>query len=1286
MKKISDFIVNKRYFILVLFIVLTIISAILSSNVKINHDIAKYLPDTSETRIGMNIMEKEFSETETSTLNLMFKDLKNEEKADVKNSLEEISGVESVEYDDSENYNKDNYTLYVITVDDKSDSKTATDVYNQVTEKYKDYDIYTSGNVTETNKSVLPVWIVVLAVGCALVILLIMCESYVEPFLFLTAILMAVCLNKGTNIMFNNVSHITDSISAILQLALSMDYSIMLMNRYNQEKEIEKDKVKAMKSALHKAFQAISSSSVTTIVGLLALVFMTFKIGKDLGFVLAKGVLFSLICIFFVLPSLILMFDKWINKTKKRSPNIKLDKLGRFSYKIRYIAAPLFIIVFIVSFFLKGNLGIDYTESQKDEISKIFSENNQIAIIYKNEDEDKISKYLKLLEDEDKIDEVLGYGNTINEKLTYDKLKDKLKDLGSDVNIEDYLLKILYFDYYNPDNNNTLTFNEFVSFIEDEAYNNKEINKQIDDKTKSNITRLKNFVTESSINKKRTSKEIADILEIDQAEVDDALIYYLSKNNNVQLNMNEFVNFMNKDVLTNEKYASKIDSQSRTKLNTLSKYINKNTIQTKIPSKQMAQLFGIDGNTMNELYKYYISLDDISAKMTLSEFSNFVLNNVLKDSNYAKSFDNKTIENVKMLSTFSDKGTITKQLNSKELSSLIGIEESRVNQVLLLKYSKEKSQSKFTIVEFINNVNNIKTNTHYLDNVDMSKLGNLLADGNILKNQTKYSAEELSKILNIDINQMYQIYGLIDYITGNTNNWVATPNEFVNLILDNSNNESIKSNVDGATMGQLKLLSTIMRSSLNNSSYTYQEISQVIGIDSNNTKNIYTLYVSNQNSTKMAPQEFVNFVLTHKNDNALANKIPSSTIKDLNLLQSVMSGVMANKKYNSNELSSLLSINGENMNLLYGLYASKYVNTNPTVSLNEFVDFLLNDVVTNEEYASNFDEQKILKLNTVRGIMNNSLNNTRYTSDEIFAIMSNLTNDIEKNTVELLYTYYGSSKLYNDTWEMTVEQFVNFLNDDILQDERFIDFIDDDMRNHVTDAKTMIEDAKKLLIGKDFSRIVLNTKFDFESPETFEFIQKLKDMIGEDIEDFYIIGDSPMAYEMSQTFDDELNFMTIITMIAIFVVVALTFKSIIIPIILVLTIQCAVYLTMGILSFAGENVYFISILIVQSILMGATIDYAILYASYYLEHRRKEGIKQAIIDSYNKSIHTILTSSSILIIVTLIIANFASAIAAKICKTVSEGTICSTILILTLLPAVLAFWDKIIVKDKYEKK
>ena len=234
----------------------------------------------------------------------------------------------------------------------------------------------------------------------------------------------------------------------------------------------------------------------------------------------------------------------------------------------------------------------------------------------------------------------------------------------------------------------------------------------------------------------------------------------------------------------------------------------------------------------------------------------------------------------------------------------------------------------------------------------------------------------------------------------------------------------------------------------------------------------------------------------------------------------------------------------------------------------------------------------------------------QYNKNEMYKKLSSLADNLDKNTIELLYVYYGSQNDYDENWTMTIENFVKFINDDILTDERFEDFIEDDMKEKIVDAKTTISDAKDMLVGDEHSRIVLNTSFEAETDDTHEFIQKVKDWFADNGVEAYIIGDSPMAYEMSKSFGDELNFITILTMVAIFVVVALTFKSILIPLILVLTIQCAVYMTMGFLSFSGDPVYFIALLIVQSILMGATIDYAIVYTSYYIEHRKEMDIKE----------------------------------------------------------------------------
>ena len=822
-RKFTDFIIDKRHFILLIFIVLTIISAFLSKKVTINYDLSRYLPSTSETRIGIDIMDEEFAGTETSSLNVMFKGLEKQEKKEIYDSLSELDGISSVDYDETEEYNKDDYTLYVVNVDDEDESDLAKRVYTEINEKYKDYDMYKSGSIEEKNHEVLSTWVVAIAVFCVLIILIIMCGSYAEPFLFLIAILMAVVLNTGTNIIFNNVSNITNSITAILQMALSMDYSIMLMNRYNQEKEKEKDNKKAMKNALNDAFKSISSSSVTTIVGLLALVFMSFTIGKDLGIVLAKGVMFSLISIFFVLPALILIFDKWIVKTKKKSPNLKLDALGKFAFGFRKIAIFVFIGIFMFSFITKGNLKILYAEPEDGKIAEIFGENNQIAIIYNNREEEKIRNYLDKLEANEKIDSVLAYGSTIDKEMTYQELNEKLKEMSSDVDIEDYLLKILYFNYYNQDEKNTMTFDEFVEFLENEVYDKPDMKDQIDDETMENIDRLKNFTSEAQINKLRSAMELAEILEMEKTDIEDIFVYYNSKHNSLKISINDFIKFMNNDVLTNEKYSKNVDQKTKEDLKTLSKYISVDTIKKKMTAIEMAKLFDMDTNSMNDLYKYYVSIGNIDLKMTIADFTKFVLNDVL-NSEYANQFDEETIKNIKLLNTFSNSSTITSQMEISNLSNLFEIEETKIKQLLYIKYSTIDTGDTKSLSEFINQVSYIKENTSYLDEEDLSSIEKLsfFASNENNINVTKLSKEELASMFNgIRTNFVQNIY----LLAGLPDDYKMSPQEFIHFVVTTlSYDESTDENgrvdtgaflVDDITLNQLKLLQAVIDDSVN---------------------------------------------------------------------------------------------------------------------------------------------------------------------------------------------------------------------------------------------------------------------------------------------------------------------------------------------------------------------------------------------------------------------------------------------------------------------------------------
>ena len=544
---------------------------------------------------------------------------------------------------------------------------------------------------------------------------------------------------------------------------------------------------------------------------------------------------------------------------------------------------------------------------------------------------------------------------------------------------------------------------------------------------------------------------------------------------------------------------------------------------------------------------------------------------------------------------------------------------------------------------------------------------------------TTYSVDEISNALSQNKTIVSVVYGVYDYQNGNLKN--ISIKDLINFLYENKSNPFL-SDKSSTASNMLNLAYKIVNNT--NTTYNYLEISNITGTDKQEVNKIFGVYDYNNSPTTMTPLEFANLILENKDNELLKGKLTNSSINELSLVREVMKGTLDQTKYSSSNLSSLLNIDSDTMSLLFSLYNSKYIKSNEKISLKNYVDFIVKDVMNNKDYSENFDTKKREKLTTINKIMNNSLNETKYTSAESFALLNVMSDDLDKSLVELVYMYYGSNNEYDESWKMTIEEFVNYLNSDILTDSRFDDFISSEKRTTITNSKKTVDKSKKLIVSDKYSRAVLNTKYAFEDEDTYKFINKLQDDVGNK-DDIYVVGHSPMAVEMSKSFNGELNKITILTMIFIFIVVAVTFKDLIIPFVLVLIIQTAVYITMSAISITGGSVYFISLLIVQAILMGATIDYAIVYTSYYRESRLTMGVKESVINAYNRSIHTIISSSSILIIVTLVVAGFASAIAAKICETISQGTFAAVILILFVLPGVLASMDKFICKQSCYK-
>lgn len=352
MKKVANIIVEKRILIVIFMLMLTVASFFGMKKVNINSDMTKYLPYDSEMKQGIALMDRDFKDVNTmQTIKVMFKGLNAEERLKMSEEL----AIEKKLTDDFANHNM----------------------------------VYETDNETEAQ---IPIWIIAVALGIAFVILLLMSGSWLDPPLLMVTIGIAVVLNMGSNILLGTVSETTYSIAAILQMVLSMDYSIILMNRYRQEKQRIPDKKEAMKVALANAFSSIASSSMTTVIGLLALVFMRFKIGFDLGVVLAKGVAISMICVMVLMPFLILLMDKPLRKMEKKVWHMPTGKLASFEFRGRILLTATFIILFGAVFLGRGGTKILFSSVAADPIDDIFPKTYTTAVLYDRKDEKAVTR------------------------------------------------------------------------------------------------------------------------------------------------------------------------------------------------------------------------------------------------------------------------------------------------------------------------------------------------------------------------------------------------------------------------------------------------------------------------------------------------------------------------------------------------------------------------------------------------------------------------------------------------------------------------------------------------------------------------------------------------------------------------------------------------------------------------------------------------------------------------------------------------------------------------------
>ncbi len=349
MYKLAEFIVDKRNLFFLIYII-ALVFCIFSRNwVKVENDVTKYLPESTETRQGLTVMNDQF--VTYGTAQVLLANISYDRAQEAADMIEDINGVTSVTFDNTEDHYKGTSALLDVTFDGEEEDQISIDAMNEIKDKLTGYDVYYSTSVANDDSANLESEMqVVTAIAAVIivVVLLLTSKSYAEVPVLLITFIAAALLNMGTNFLLGTISFISNSVTIVLQLALAIDYAIILCHRYTEERENLPAR-EATITALSKAIPEISSSSLTTVSGLLALAFMQFKIGEDLAVVLIKAIILSLISVFTLMPGLIMVFSKWMDKTVHKNLIPSISAVGKFAIKTKYIIPPIFAAVIIVA-------------------------------------------------------------------------------------------------------------------------------------------------------------------------------------------------------------------------------------------------------------------------------------------------------------------------------------------------------------------------------------------------------------------------------------------------------------------------------------------------------------------------------------------------------------------------------------------------------------------------------------------------------------------------------------------------------------------------------------------------------------------------------------------------------------------------------------------------------------------------------------------------------------------------------------------------------------------------
>ena len=1093
----------KRSFHYILFaitVALSIVAGIMMFHVNVNADMTKYLPDNSQMKRGLEIITSEFgssAQMSGADVHVMFEGVRPKEIPGIRTLLEAYPDVQSVTYRYS---NDSTHTVFDLDVPKSVDQK---ELGKQISTRF-------GGNcVVETSQdgATPPMSVMIIAAVMIMLVLFVMAQSWFEPVVILVTALLAIVLNMGTNALLPSVSITTNFIGSILQAVLSLDYCIVLLNRYRQEQDEHTDRrtaVIAANRAIRKAAPSILSSAFTTVVGLLMLCFMRLKIGADMGIVLAKGVVCSLICTFTAMPALMLLFRRTINATAKKAYVPPTDGMAQFISRHKLPMAIGGVLLFFISWFFAGRTTIFFSAEAESQIEKVFPAPNPFVLVYDTQDEDSVYSLVDNLMAQPGIQSVISYPTLMSQPLTPKEMTNHVRSL---------------------------------------------------------MINFKDMMPEGAT----VPPEALDVLTPEMVQI----VYYMRSKDSTEAKYTfpVIARFLHSHVASNPLFSAYLDEEMKSQIALLQTMLDVPKVEEK-PKPQPKH-------------------DTLSVK------------------------EEEEVEPLR-------RETIAPLAPNPITANPLHVDTLEIPEIDI---------DRIAIVPFIERLNTVQTSAITLE---MRKLTDTLAI------RLPMSVNEMSIFIGSTQMQTRLVYG---YAPGHVKK--MTPLEYVHLLVDDLfKRPGLAGMISEEQRTQLGQRAHLMDLANANASLTPSDMNillRAFGLDGFSDEELMAITYPPKKEEPIIPVG-----------------TPEEIVNSLAVIQSAL-----------HSTDTARAIDAEAYNR--SQQALKAANRHHGPTRADLQAELFTELVfggkeyTAEEMAAKL--ARLMKLSNVK-------------SDPVTA-----------SQMSLLYDYYGSTNSRCDTLRLGFGPLLTYLCDTLVYDPRLADILPDTIQLQAKDIHQQIADGLGQLRKDNYSLLVVLSSLPPESPETYDFVDTLTALADARMpHEHYYVGESVMYAEMRGGFDHEMEVVTWLTILSIFLIVALTFRSVIVPTILVLTVMTAVYVNVVVAGIVSGQMLYLAYLIVQAILMGATIDYGILFANYYRESRKTMLPVDAVCAAYRGSIRTILTSGLI-----MVIGPGAMALAvddlmiSNIVGCLAVGAFMAIVLTLTVLPAVLVALDKWVVYGKQNR-